>query len=755
MSELIEGTIISVIYKNEENAYAVCRLNSILDNTIVVITGYLAAIQPGEFISCQGIWKNDKKYGLQFSVNSFEVKLPNDLDGIERYLGSGIIAGIGEAYAKRIVEKFAENSFNILDNSPDQLLEIDGIGKKKLERINTSWQAQQNAREVILFLQQYGISTLFSQKIFKEYGQNSVKIISENPYKLASDLIGVGFYKSDEIAKEMGIEMDSLLRIESAILYNLNKTIANGHSCFPLSKFKEETARILSLEPHLLDPVIAQLIQSKKIVIEILNNETGEPIAYIWNSYYHRLENEIVNYLKQFIQTESSINISNYSEDTLLEISKSEKIVLSKQQSETIKQAILEKVIIITGGPGTGKSTIVNFLLKIFNQYGYNITLAAPTGRASKRMSEITGQNASTLHSLFSIDMNVESFKNKNSKQVKTDILIIDEASMIDTFMFSTILESLDLKTKIILIGDVDQLPSIGPGNILKDLIESNLVKVSKLTEIYRQAQNSKIILNAHKINNGIYPDIDIDKEADFFFIQEKEPDRIASMIESLVSTRLKKTYNLNPLTDIQVLCPIHKSLIGTIEINQRLQNILNNHEDKTDKISRAGITFSAGDKVIQTKNNYEKNVFNGDIGIVKKINLIDKLLTVRMDRDRELEYDFSELNELELAYAVSVHKYQGSESPCVVIPIHESQFNMLYRNLLYTAITRGKKLVVLVGSKEALATAVNNFYNRERYSGLLHFVNKLSRFSFPEIKNIPMLGTLGYSEWVIDNNLQ
>ena len=286
-------------------------------------------------------------------------------------------------------------------------------------------------------------------------------------------------------------------------------------------------------------------------------------------------------------------------------------------------------------------------------------------------------------------------------------------------------------------------------------MIESNLVKVSKLTEIYRQAQNSKIIVNAHKINNGIFPDINIDKEADFFFIQEKEPDKIASMIESLVSSRLKKTYNLNPLTDIQVLCPIHKSMIGTIEINQRLQNILNNQQDKSEKVSRGSITFSAFDKVIQTKNNYDKNVFNGDIGIVKKVNLIDKIITVRMDKDREVEYDFSELNELELAYAISVHKYQGSESPCVVIPIHESQFTMLYRNLLYTAITRGKKLVVLVGSKDALATAVNNFYNRERYSGLLHFVNKLSSNSFPEIKKIPMLGTMGYSEWVLENNLQ
>jgi exodeoxyribonuclease V alpha subunit len=426
-------------------------------------------------------------------------------------------------------------------------------------------------------------------------------------------------------------------------------------------------------------------------------------------------------------------------------------IQLAPQQIKAVEQSVLKKINIITGGPGTGKSTITRVILSIFKSYGLKVSLAAPTGRAAKRLSEITDEEASTIHSMLSIDGFTDMLRSRLTEKLQCDVLIVDEASMIDTSLMSVLLNSLPDHTKLILIGDVDQLPSVGPGNVLKDLIQSGEIPITKLSEIFRQAQNSRIILNAHKINNGIFPDISIDREGDFFFIGEKEPDKIASLIVGLVSERLKKTYNFHPLRDIQVLCPIHKGLIGTQELNTALQNALNNPDDK-EKTQRLNTIFAVGDKVMQLKNNYEKEVFNGDIGYIKKVKTVDKQLVVQYDNERETVYEFSELNELELAYAVSVHKYQGSESPCIILPVHESQYMMLYRNLLYTAVTRGKKLVILVGSKDALNAAVRNNNAKDRFSGLLRIFAKDHQHAFPEIKIIPMLGSLGYEEWLTEH---
>jgi len=747
--ETIEGSLVHVIFRNEENGYTVARLKSDADNNQVMITGLMMGVQSGEKLFCRGNWKNDRKYGLQFAVETFEVRLPDDREGIEQYLASGQIAGIGEVFAKRIVDKFGTDTFTIFDSNPDQLLEVEGIGKKKLERITNSWKEQQNARGIILFLQKFGIAAQFAQRIHKQYGNESIDKVTENPYCLADDMVGVGFKRADDFARHLGVDIDDPMRLDSGLIYQLNELCSRGNSCYPLDAFLIEAAKILELDKEILSPRIGSLVSKNKIHIESFKKGEEDAEFFIWPAHLYRQEINIIEQIKRLMSVNHKISaIDEDLSELIAEKCEQLGIQLAEQQKKAVEQSILKKITIITGGPGTGKSTITRVILSIFKSYAFNFLLAAPTGRAAKRLAEITGEEASTIHSLLSIGAFTDMLRSRLVEKLSCDVLIVDEASMIDTPLMSLLLNALPDNAKLILIGDVDQLPSVGPGNVLKDLIDSKEIPLMKLTEIFRQAQHSKIILNAHKINNGIYPDLDIDRDADFFFIQEKEPDKIASLIVGLVSERLKKTYQFHPLRDIQILCPIHRGLIGTQELNTAMQLALNNPEDK-EKTQRANTIFAVGDKVMQLKNNYEKEVYNGDIGYVKKVKNIDKQLVVQMDNEREVEYEFSELNELELAYAVSVHKYQGSESPCIIMPVHESQHMMLYRNLLYTAVTRGKQLVILVGSKDALYMALRNNNARERYSGLYRMFHTEQELSFPKIKIIPMLGSEGYEEWL------
>ena len=750
--ETLEGSLVHVIFRNEENGYTVARLKSNADNSQHMITGLMMGVQSGERLICRGNWKTDRKYGQQFAVEAFEVQLPDDCEGIEQYLASGQIAGIGEVFAKRIVDLFGTETFAVFDTDPERLLEVEGIGKKKLDRISTSWKEQQNARGIILFLQKFGIAAQFAQRIHKQYGSDSIDKVTENPYCLADDMVGVGFKRADDFARHLGVDIDDAMRLDAGIIYQLNELCSRGNSCFPLDSFLDESAKMLEVDKEFLSPRIGYLVSKNKIQIESFKKESDEAEFFIWPIYLYRQETNIVEQLKRLLSVNYKIATSEEDLNELITQKSTElDIQLAAQQIKAVEQAVIKKINIITGGPGTGKSTITRVILSIFKSYGHKVLLAAPTGRAAKRLSEITGEEASTIHSLLSIDGFTDMLRSRLTEKLSSDVLIVDEASMIDTPLMSVLLNSLSDNTKLILIGDVDQLPSVGPGNVLKDLIASGEVPIMKLTEIFRQAQNSRIILNAHKINNGIFPDLSIDREGDFFFIAEKEPDKIASLIVGLVGERLRKTYHFHPLRDIQVLCPIHRGMIGTQELNAALQKELNNPDDK-DKTQRANTIFAVGDKVMQLKNNYEKEVFNGDIGYVKRIKSIDKQLVVQYDNEREVEYEFSELNELELAYAVSVHKYQGSESPCIIMPIHESQYMMLYRNLLYTAVTRGKQLVILVGSRDALNTAVRNNNARERYSGLYRMFNSEQQIAFPKIKIIPMLGSEGYEDWIDEN---
>ena len=752
--ELLEGHLEHIVYRNEENGYTVGRFRANNGEEPITITGTLMGVQPGENLICKGDWKNDKKYGMQFIIQSFEVRMPTSAEGIEQYLGAGQISGIGPAFAKRIVDKFGTTTFEVLDQEPDKLLEVEGLGKKTLERIKNSWREQQNARTIVLFLQQYSVSPAYAKKIFRQYGQESVAKIKENPYRLAEEVVGIGFKKADEIARQMGIEPDSAMRVDSGIDYFMMQLNMRGHSCYPLDMLTEEASQMLKVSMELIQTRIGDLVGNRKMVVDSFKNTAGDNEMFIWRKALHFQEKNIVTQIRRILANTETWHGPIDGDKELETVTKAQGITLAEQQEKAVAQSIIQKLHIITGGPGTGKSTITKVILGILGHFTDKIQLAAPTGRAAKRLTEITGREASTIHSLLSLDFTGDSFlRSRLSDGLSCDVLIIDEASMIDTALMSVLLDCLPDNAKLILVGDVDQLPSVGPGNVLRDLIDSEAVPVTRLTEIFRQATNSKIVMNAHKINNGLFPDISIDKDGDFFFIQEKQPEKIAKTIENLVGERLKKAYQFHPLRDIQVLCPMHKGPIGTIELNRLLQQALNDPSDKKEKTTRGHITFSPGDKVMQIRNNYDKGVYNGDIGIIKRVKMVEKELLVEMDDGKEVEYEFSELSELEPAYAVTVHKYQGSEAPCIIIPVHESQYSLLFRNLLYTGVTRGKKLVILVGTKEALSIAVQNDHARDRFSALYRMFDEEQQQSFPEIKIVPMLGSEGYEDWVALNS--
>lgn len=743
--ETIEGTLEHIIFQNEENGYTVAKLIENGKANPVTIVGNVMGLQLGEIVVCQGYWYNDKRFGQQFVIEAFEIKTPTTTRGIQMYLASGAVAGIGDVLAKRIVDYFGEKSLEIFDVSIQRLTEIEGIGKKKLERIQVSWAQQKDVRQVMIFLQNHGISPAFAQRIFKTYKQKSIEKVKENPYRLSTEIDGIGFKKSDAIAQKMGIAADSALRVEAGISYALEQASLHGHSCYPLEGLVQEAAELLGVATELVQTVLHQLLASKKLLFKILPDIDNLPQTFVWSKINFQYEKDIVAEVRRLLLFKDKL--AEVSWEIAIENScKKHQITLAEQQENAVSKSIQSKFHIITGGPGTGKSTITKIILDICKSYDTKIILAAPTGRAAKRLSEITQQEASTIHILLTYDFANRCFRKNQNDQLEADVIIIDEASMIDAFLMSALLKAIPDKCKIILVGDVNQLPSVGAGNVLGDLIQSEQVPVTKLTEIFRQASNSQIVINAHKINQGVFPNIQIEKDSDFFFISERQPERLIQHVLGLIENRLPKAYNFHKLKDIQLLCPMNKGPLGSIEFNKFLQLHLNPKKINEEE----GIghrKFVEGDKVIQTRNNYDKEVFNGDIGFITKIQEIDKLLLVKFD-NKEVEYEFSELLDLELAYAVSVHKYQGSESPCIIMPIHETYSRLLFRNLVYTGITRGKRLVVLLGTKEALNIAIQNNKSNLRFTGLVSLLQQNER-QLPPIQIVPMLGSEGYAEWV------
>ncbi len=696
--EEIFGYIENVVFAGE--SFTVARLKEPRKQELTCIVGALPTLQPGETIRCVGDWKHHPQYGRQFEVQSFESQEPSDLIGIQKYLESGMIKGIGPAYAGRIVQQFGIDTLRVIDEEPSRLSEVPGIGRKRIEMIESCWHEQKAIRQVMIFLQAHGISPGFAQKIYKTYGDQSVEKVKQDPYILAKDIRGIGFKFADQIAIKMGIPAHSLTRIRAGIEFVLWELSNDGHTCFPKEDLEIQAAAMLQVDELEVRDGIKRSLEEGDII---------EDEGFIGLKPFFLAERGISLQLKRLTEAPANLR-SIHIEKALTWVEEKLKIAFAEEQKKAIAAAVQEKVHIITGGPGTGKSTITRAILRISEKLTDQILLAAPTGRAAKRMTEITGKKASTIHSLLEMDFQSGGFKRNQDNPLKCDLLIIDEASMIDTFLLFQLLKATPTSTRVILIGDVDQLPSVGAGNVLKDMIDSGRVGVTRLTQIFRQAAHSKIVTNAHLINQGEFPELS--GNSDFKFREEETPEKILEAIVELITEKLPRFHRFD---DIQVLSPMKRGLIGTENLNVILQKVLN---PSITPLSRMGRTFHVGDKVMQIRNDYEKLVFNGDVGRILTIDLSGQILSVAFD-DRKVEYQFSEMDDLVLAYAVSIHKYQGSECPCVIIPIHMSHFKMLHRNLLYTGITRGKRLVILVGTKQAIGLAVRNDDVKKRFTRL------------------------------------
>jgi exodeoxyribonuclease V alpha subunit len=709
--EEICGFIESIVFAAEESGFTVARLKEPKKKDLTCLVGVMPSIQPGETIRCKGDWKMHPEYGQQFEVKAFALEAPSDLIGIQKYLESGMIKGIGPVYAERIVKRFGIQTLDVLEQNPDQLLEVEGIGSKRIDKIKSCWHEQQSIRKVMIFLRGHGVSPAFAQKIFKRFGDESIRKVQANPFALAKEIHGVGFKTADAIAKGLGIPHDAPERTEAGIEFALWELTNEGHVCYPLEELIPEVAQMLEVSPEAVKGAADSLIQRDELVLE------G---GRIWLKVLFLTECGIARELARLMQSACIIRPMQV-DKALPWVEQRLQIELAPEQKEAVARGLQDKVLIITGGPGTGKSTITKAILSITEKITGKLLLAAPTGRAAKRMSEITGKKASTIHSLLEIDFKTGKFKRNRDNPFNCDLLIIDEASMIDTQLMYHLLKAVPSEARVIFIGDIDQLPSVGPGSVLKDMISSQRMGVVQLKKIFRQAAGSLIVTNAHRINAGEFPDISSHPKSDFQFIEAEEQEEILSMIKDLIAVRLPRTHHFHRFDDIQVLSPMKRGIIGSDNLNIILQQALN---PSPTPLMRMGRCFHIGDKVMQLRNNYEKEVYNGDVGRIVELDMTEQTLKAAFD-GKVVLYDFAEIDELSLAYAVSIHKYQGSECPCVIIPIHTSHFKMLFRHLLYTGLTRGKRRVVFVGSKRALAMAVKNAEVLKRNTGLREALEK------------------------------
>jgi exodeoxyribonuclease V alpha subunit len=715
----LQGQIERITYTNIENGYTIAKLKVYGRRDLVTVVGNLMSPTPGEILKMKGEWVNHPRYGEQFKVIHYKTQVPASVYGIEKYLGSGLIKGIGPIMAKRIVRQFGKDTLDVIENTVDKLSEVDGIGKKRVDMIKRAWEEQKEIREVMLFLQTQGVSSAYATKIFKHYGNESIEVVKKNPYRLATDIFGIGFVTADRIAEKLGFAKESEVRAEAGILYVLNQLADEGHVYYPYEPLVEKCWEALQVNREVVVKAFATISLEGRIVIEDLNThilEFRENNKAVYLPKFHLSETSIATKVKTLINAPKSMRAMD-SEKAVEWVQEQLNITLAEKQIEAAKSAAEDKVLVITGGPGTGKTTIINAILKIFSKLGVEIMLAAPTGRAAKRMSEATGHGAKTIHRMLEYSIQKGGYKRNDTNPLKCDLLIIDEASMIDTILMHHLLKAVPQTATFILVGDVNQLPSVGAGNVLKDIISSGVVKVVRLNEIFRQAQESSIIVNAHKINNGILPSLTSSKKGmdDFYFIEQEDPEEVLRIILELTKERVPKRFGLDPIDDIQVLTPMHRGIVGAGNLNVELQKALNPGEDV---VARAGRTFRLNDKVMQIRNNYDKEVFNGDIGRIARVDTENQEVVITFD-EREVLYDYPDLDEIVLAYAVSVHKSQGSEYSAVILPVLTQHYVLLQRNLIYTAVTRGKNLVVLVGTRKALAIGVKNDKTQKRYTYL------------------------------------
>ena len=664
---------------------------------------------------------NHPRYGEQFKLVHYETDMPASVHGIGKYLGSGLIKGIGPVMAKRIVERFGEKTLEVIENEIARLAEVEGVGKKRIKMIEKAWAEQKEIRGVMIFLQAHGVSSGYATKIFQKYGSKSIEAVKRNPYHLATDVFGIGFITADRIAEKLGFTKDSALRAEAGIIYVLNQLAEEGHVYYPYEPLMEKCQDILQVERGVIAKAFSKVALDKRIVIEDLNKDIEgfrENPKAIYLAKFHVSETSIATRLKSLIQSPKSMRRID-TEKAIEWVQRQLDINLAQRQIEVIRCAVEDKVLVITGGPGTGKTTIINAVLKIFVKLGVDVMLAAPTGRAAKRMNEATGHEAKTIHRMLEYSIKRGGFQRNQDHPLKCDLLIVDEASMIDTILMHHLLKAIPPEAIFLMVGDVNQLPSVGSGSVLKDIINSGAVKVIELNQIFRQAQESSIIVNAHKINNGELPSLKASDqpEEDFYFIEQDDPEEVLRIILELIRERIPRRFGFDPFDGIQVLTPMHKGVVGSANLNLALQKTLNPGEEG---ISRGGMLFRLNDKVMQIRNNYDKEIFNGDIGRIARIDSINQQVTIAFD-GVEVLYDYGELDEVVLAYAISVHKSQGSEYPAVVLPVLTQHYALLQRNLIYTAVTRGRQLVVLVGTRKALAIAVNNDKTEKRYTYLCH----------------------------------
>ncbi|MFQ5915955.1 MAG: ATP-dependent RecD-like DNA helicase [Nitrospinota bacterium] len=709
--ETIEGTLERFTYVNEESGWSVALLQVPSRSDPVTVVGTMPGVQAGEGVRVQGRWVQNRRFGLQLEVERYEVVLPSTELGIRRYLGSGMIKGIGPKMADRLVSAFGSETLEVLEKDAERLQRVEGIGPKRARWIREAWGKQKAVRDVMIFLQAHGVSSAYAAKIFKTYGASSIELVKENPYLLARDILGVGFRTADKIAFKLGFDRQSEVRAEAGILYTLKEVVDEGHCFFPEHDLIERCEKTLDTPREILLAVLPRLLQRDQIVRETLGPRSREARIYIKGLY--DAEVSVALRLKVLVESPKA-SVSINVDSALNWVQKRSAIRLAQRQREAVRKALSENVLVITGGPGTGKTTIVRSILEILERKGLQIGLAAPTGRAAKRLTETTGRPAQTIHRLLKFDPRQRIFEFGGENPLPLDLLILDESSMIDLPLMDHVLKAVPVDARLILVGDVDQLPSVGPGQVLKDVIESGVFEVVRLTEIFRQEEGALISESADRIKSGQEPEFPPGVE-DFFFVEREDPVEAAETIREIVMERIPRRFGLHPKADVQVLTPMHRGELGSTNLNDLLQSAMN---PGGEPVRRFGRTFRRGDKLMQIRNNYDKEVFNGDIGFLSRISAEDQQVVVEFD-GRKIQYDFAEMDELVPAYAVSVHKSQGSEYPAVVMALHTQHYVMLQRNLLYTGVTRGKRLVVLVGTKKALSIAIRNAPTGGRFTRL------------------------------------
>lgn len=717
-----------ITYQNPENGYSVLKCAVKNYNELVTVVGNFLDATVGSVLLIDGNWKVDAKYGRQFVAENWEETMPATVFGIEKYLGSGLIRGIGPKFAKKIVQQFGTDTLEIIETDVHRLLEVPGIGKKRVDKIAESWERQKEIKNVMLFLQDHGVSTAFAAKIYRQYGNESVEKVRENPFRLADDIWGIGFKTADGIAAKLGIEKEAFIRLRSGIMYTLSELADDGHVYAERNQLIKKAAELLEAEESCIVMTMDQMIQDEELIREkimVPQFQEGDDIPkdaaaeiereciYLPPFYY--AEVGVANKLKRLAEEPAADRLwvslmkarkDSGNENLSVDVTKIQRTVdmeYDEIQAEAIRRAATAKVLVLTGGPGTGKTTTTQGIIAAYRAFGLKILLAAPTGRAAKRMTEATGLEAKTIHRLLEFKP-PEGYQKNEEIPLEGDVLIVDECSMIDIILMNALMKAIPPHMRLILVGDIDQLPSVGAGNVLRDVIDSECFPVVRLTRIFRQAQTSRIIMNAHKINAGQIPDISNGKDTDFFFLVQEDPEAAVKQIVELVKKKLSRYYRI-PANQIQVLTPMQRGAVGATNLNIALQEALN---PQGEGLRRSGFVYRPGDKVMQIKNNYDKEVFNGDIGIIESVDMQDRTLLVNFD-NRSIEYDATELDELVHAYATTIHKAQGSEYPIVVMPVLMNHFVMLQRNLIYTGVTRAKKILVMVGTKKALAYAVHN----------------------------------------------